>query len=471
MAELKVVRVATEAKYNDLTTKNPYAIYFIEDIKKIIVNGIKYGFSDEDASKFLKLTGGAMKGTIDMNSNSISNVNYMYLNGKNTIQGTSDDHPKSQGDLISVINIGTNMIYLNAATTYDSSYNDGNVVIRGVAEGTQPTDGVNLEQLESTIANELEDYLPLSGGYMDGPIDMGRSGIKNIGEIEIDSSESLDISSVASFQKGESEDPSYLNMKEHQIKNIADGTDTKDAINKGQLNSEISNSIKTYITDKLGTASGIATLDNTGKVPSSQLPSYVDDVLEYPYSTQFPTTGEAGKIYVALDSNKTYRWSGTAYVEISSSLALGETASTAYRGDRGKIAYDHTNNKSNPHGVTKSQVGLGNVANYGVATQVEAETGTVDNKYMTPLRVFQAITKVLKGTFYLGNGYYIQTDRDLSTGHNTFYIGNDGTNETFEFGTNGLKIGINDEDYILEFKDGKLTINGSNVKTEWEIVE
>lgn len=91
----------------------------------------------------------------------------------------------------------------------------------------------------------------------------------------------------------------------------------------------------------VGTANGVAELDANGLVPSSQLPSYVDDVLEYASQSAFPATGETGKIYVALDTNLTYRWSGSAYVEISPSLALGETSSTAYRGDRGKTAYDH----------------------------------------------------------------------------------------------------------------------------------
>lgn len=91
-----------------------------------------------------------------------------------------------------------------------------------------------------------------------------------------------------------------------------------------------------------GAANGLAELGSDGKVPSSQLPSYVDDVLEYSSTSAFPATGESGKIYVALDTNKTYRWGGSEYVEISASLALGETSSTAYRGDRGKIAYDHS---------------------------------------------------------------------------------------------------------------------------------
>lgn len=81
-----------------------------------------------------------------------------------------------------------------------------------------------------------------------------------------------------------------------------------------------------------------------GKVPASQLPSFVDDVSEYANLAAFPATGESGKIYVAQNTNKTYRWSGTGYIEISASLALGETSATAYRGDRGKIAYDHSQN-------------------------------------------------------------------------------------------------------------------------------
>ena len=79
-----------------------------------------------------------------------------------------------------------------------------------------------------------------------------------------------------------------------------------------------------------------ANLSDNGKVPANQLPSYVDDVLEYDTFNTFPTTGEDGKIYVAQDTNLTYRWSGTRYVEISQSLALGETSNTAYPGDKGK---------------------------------------------------------------------------------------------------------------------------------------
>lgn len=89
-----------------------------------------------------------------------------------------------------------------------------------------------------------------------------------------------------------------------------------------------------------GANSGVATLDATGKVPSSQLPSFVDDVIEAANFAALPETGEGGKIYVTLDDNETYRWGGTTYVEISAGLALGETQGTAYEGSKGKALKD-----------------------------------------------------------------------------------------------------------------------------------
>lgn len=104
----------------------------------------------------------------------------------------------------------------------------------------------------------------------------------------------------------------------------------------------ITNSLNAFISTK-GQPDGLAELDSTGKVPAAQLPSYVDDVLEYSTKAQFPQTGETGKIYVAKDTNLTYRWTGTQYLEISQSLALGETPSTAYPGDKGKANRDALN--------------------------------------------------------------------------------------------------------------------------------
>ena len=135
-----------------------------------------------------------------------------------------------------------------------------------------------------------------------------------------------------------------------------------------------------------GSADGVAELDGTGKVPAAQLPSFVDDVVEAANFAALPGTGEAGKIYVTIDDGKTYRWSGSAYAEISASLALGETSTTAYRGDRGKTAYDHSQLTSgNPHSTTKVDVGLGNVddtaqvAKATIDAKGDLLVGTADN--------------------------------------------------------------------------------------------
>lgn len=140
-----------------------------------------------------------------------------------------------------------------------------------------------------------------------------------------------------------------------KVDNAVNDTSTNPVQNKA-VKAAITNAIANaaYIpTSQKGANSGVAELDANGKVPSSQLPSYVDDIIEgYKSGADFfedsahtaskKITGETGKIYVDLSTNVTYRWSGTAYVEISASLALGETGATAYRGDRGKIAYDHS---------------------------------------------------------------------------------------------------------------------------------
>lgn len=124
------------------------------------------------------------------------------------------------------------------------------------------------------------------------------------------------------------------------------------------LNAKIATSAK-------GTANGVAELDSTGKVPANQLPSFVDDVIEgylnagKLYKEEAHTSqinGETGKIYIDLHTNKTYRWSGSAFVVISDTIALGETSTTAYRGDRGKTAYDHSQAAHAPSNAEKNVI-------------------------------------------------------------------------------------------------------------------
>lgn len=115
----------------------------------------------------------------------------------------------------------------------------------------------------------------------------------------------------------------------------------------------------------IGEVSGnLAASRISGTISSANLPSYVDDVLEYASLSKFPTTGESGKIYTALDTNKIYRWGGSAYIVISETIALGTTHSSAGYGDESRAAYNHsTKTSGNPHHVTKADVGLGSVDN------------------------------------------------------------------------------------------------------------
>ena len=145
---------------------------------------------------------------------------------------------------------------------------------------------------------------------------------------------------------------------------------------KTELNAKANASDFNLFKNSKGQHDGLASLDSSGKVPSSQLPSYVDDVIEgYYYNSKFykeeshknEITGESGKIYTDLGNNKTYRWSGTTYTEISASLALGETSSTAYPGNKG--AANATNITTNANNITTLKGYFTN----GVAKQAAAD--------------------------------------------------------------------------------------------------
>ena len=157
-------------------------------------------------------------------------------------------------------------------------------------------------------------------------------------------------------------DDAAKNLKAH-----TDKVDNPHNVTKEQIGlSNVTNDAQVKRTE-MGVAGGVATLDESGLVPSSQLPSFVDDVLEFDNLTSFPGKGESGKIYVDTTTNLTYRWAGSTYIEISKSLALGETSSTAYPGDKGvetaNKLKEHTASNENPHNVTKVQIGLGSVDN------------------------------------------------------------------------------------------------------------
>lgn len=113
-----------------------------------------------------------------------------------------------------------------------------------------------------------------------------------------------------------------------------------------------------------------------------------DTVYTHPTASgnkHIPSGGASGQ-FLKWSSNGTAIWD-----TVPGGLTLGESSVNAYRGDRGKVAYDHSQISGNPHNTTKSNVGLGSVQNYGIATQSEAEAGTSNAKYMTPLRTREAI--------------------------------------------------------------------------------
>lgn len=163
--------------------------------------------------------------------------------------------------------------------------------------------------------------------------------------------------------------------------------------------------LSNYIpTSQKGANGGVATLGEDGRVPNSQLPSYVDDVLEYENLSGFPTTGSAGKIYVDKQTNKTYRWSGSGYTEISASLALGETSSTAYAGDKGK------QNANNIAGLTNTieEIIRGDTS-VGFAEDANALGGVSADQYAK-------LTDIPENELVIVTGSYSSSTLTLETG-------------------------------------------------------
>ena len=207
----------------------------------------------------------------------------------------------------------------------------------------------------------------------------------------------------------------------------------------------------------------------TGIIPAANLPSFVDDVIEgYLSGGKFYKTknsdgtyateiaAESGKIYVNLNDNKTYRWTGSGYAVISETLALGETSSTAYRGDRGKVAYDHSQKTGNPHGTTKADLGLGNVENKSSATirgeltkaNVTTALGytppTTNTTYSTGSTTYSGTTKLYTGTGTNTDGTMTQSAitsalSGKANNHSHPYLPTAGGNMTGNIGYTGSK--------------------------------
>jgi len=166
----------------------------------------------------------------------------------------------------------------------------------------------------------------------------------------------VDLSGKADYSGELTENPftsqlEFADVNLAKLATNASNAKNADVAGKAQLDNDDNDIVLTYERkDALGSAAYAETTDFAhlvdGKVPSTELPSFVDDVLEVANFAALPVTGESGKIYITIDTNTSYRWSGTAYVSISNPLDY--------------------------------------------ATQLEAETGTENTKVMTALRVVQS---------------------------------------------------------------------------------
>lgn len=199
--------------------------------------------------------------------------------------------------------------------------------------------------------------------------------------------------------------------------------------------SELNNKVQEFI-DSKGAPNGLASLNESGIIPSAQLPSYVDDVIEVDTFSNLPGTGESGKIYIVQDTNLTYRWSGTAYVEISKSLALGETSSTAYPGDKGKATTDKLNKTSNKVVVEPITV---NPSTDKVVLKYQTHF-TSTNSDSEDSHIINAATTSQAGVMTSADKTKI--DKIITNGNGTKYLSDNGTYKEVSGGSSSSDINI-----------------------------
>ena len=204
------------------------------------------------------------------------------------------------------------------------------------------------------------------------------------------------ITTIATTDTSQTLTNKTIDATANTISNLVDANIANSAaIAQSKISGLVSDLSSKIPSTEKGAANGVAQLDATGKVPSSQLPSYVDDVVEVANFAALPVTGESGKIYVTIDTSKCYRWSGSVYTEVSPSEVTsvnGRTgAITLSKSDVGLSNVDNTSDVNKPiSSATQSALNLkydaSNPAGYVTAAQAAAaapvqsvagKTGTV----------------------------------------------------------------------------------------------
>lgn len=121
-----------------------------------------------------------------------------------------------------------------------------------------------------------------------------------------------------------------------------------------------------------------------GLVPSENLPSYVDDVIEADDHASLPAEGEAGKIYVTIDNGNVYRWSGSTYIRINDAVSTADTADTlatardiALSGDAtGTASFDGSQNIT----IATTLASVGTAGEQGAVVTTDAKGRVVSSR-------------------------------------------------------------------------------------------
>lgn len=422
-----VVYYGTQSEYNS-ATKNDNAIYFITDSNKVYVGTTEYTHSD-----YIPLVTGKTGEVAKFKSDgTIESTGFI-------LEKSVPSDAKFTDTTYSAATLTENGLMTAAdKSKLNSIETEANKTVVDDALSSTSTNPVQNKIVDAALSNKsdvghthttvnghtVESDVPANAKFTDTTYDTATQSQSGL----MSAADKAKLEGITAGATAVSVDSALDSTSENPVQN---------KIVKNALDGKLNTSLK-------GTANGVAELDANGKVLSSQLPSYVDDCIEGYYNDdKFYSdsahtnliTGESGKIYVNLHNEKIYRWTGSGYTVISETIALGETSSTAYRGDRGKIAYDHSQLTSgNPHNVTKTDIGLGNVENKSSAIirgELTSSDVTTALGFTPPSTdtTYSAGTGIsLSGTTFNNSGV-----RSVSTGE---------TNGTISVNTNGTSADV-----------------------------